>query len=413
VNKFLRTASTQRLLATIAGFIVTIAAGTAIAIAAQGNGPVPNAKSLPTAIHDALAAPPVTGISADIRFTNRLIDAAQIQGSDPLLSGGTGHVWASNDGRFRLELYGSNGDPAVVVTQNSWWVSDPTLKTVYTGTMPAGSAGSDKSKSGHTQALPSMTQIQAELGRLAAHLNVSGAVPTDVGGQPTYTVTVSPKQGHGLVGQAQLAWDALQGVPLRFAIYAHGDRTPVLELAATGVTYGPVNQSVFNIPRPSGFNVVKVATPGGQGASDQTQGKGKGKKGKQHGQVTGVRAVARQLKFKLAAPSQLGSRTRQSTTLLDWGGHPAALLVYGQGLDGIAVIEQAATANGARQISLSSGSGDHAKGVTLPTFKVHSVTGQELDTALGTLVRFSAGGVTYTVIGSVTPRVARAAARAL
>src|ERR1700736_1169622 len=56
VNKFWRTASTQRLLATIAGFVGAIAAGTAIAIAAQGGGPVPAAKSLPRAIHDALAA---------------------------------------------------------------------------------------------------------------------------------------------------------------------------------------------------------------------------------------------------------------------------------------------------------------------------------------------------------------------
>jgi len=39
--------------------------------------------------------------------------------------------------------------------------------------------------------------------------------------------------------------------------------------------------------------------------------------------------------------------------------------------------------------------------------------GQELATALGTMVRFTRGGVQYTVIGSVPPNAAEAAARAL
>jgi hypothetical protein len=415
VNKFLRTASTRRLLATIAGVIVAIAAGTAIAIAAQGNSPVPKPKALPAAIRSALAAPQVPGVSADISFTNRLIDTSEIQGTDPLLSGGQGHVWASADGQFRLELYGDNGDPAVVVTQNSWWVADPMTSTVYEGTLPAGNGKPDKKTAGHTGALPTVSQIQSEIGRLAQHLNITGAVPTDVGGQPTYTVTLSPKQAGGLLGKVQVAWDALKGVPLRFAVYARGDSTPVLELAATNVSYGKVDPSIFSsIQPPSGYNIVHVATPTGNAASDQTGGKGKkGKQGKQ-APFTGVKAVASHLGFPLAAPSSLARMSRQSARLLDMGGHPAALLSYGQGLGGVAVIEQSATATSARAINLSSGSGDHAHGVTLPTFSVHGGTnGQELDTALGTLIRFTRNGVTYTVIGLVTPHTARAAARGL
>jgi outer membrane lipoprotein-sorting protein len=137
VNKFLRTASTRRLLGAITGLIVAVAAGTAIAIAAQGSGPVPGPKRLANAVHDALTARKVQGISANISFTNRLINASEIQGTDPLLSGGTGHVWLSSNGLFRLELYGNNGDPAVVVNKTSWWVSDPTSNTVYEGTLPA------------------------------------------------------------------------------------------------------------------------------------------------------------------------------------------------------------------------------------------------------------------------------------
>jgi hypothetical protein len=44
---------------------------------------------------------------------------------------------------------------------------------------------------------------------------------------------------------------------------------------------------------------------------------------------------------------------------------------------------------------------------------IAGATGQELATALGTMVRFTRGGVAYTVIGSVPPAAAEAAARGL
>src|ERR1019366_1688627 len=83
VMRFLRTASTRRLLAVLAGLVVAIAAETAIAVAASGPGPVPRHKPLAAAVHAALAAPAVQGISANITFSNHLIDASSLQGSDP------------------------------------------------------------------------------------------------------------------------------------------------------------------------------------------------------------------------------------------------------------------------------------------------------------------------------------------
>jgi hypothetical protein len=244
------------------------------------------------------------------------------------------------------------------------------------------------------------------------HAGISTAVPTDVGGRPTYTVSVSPKTSGSLLGSVQLAWDALNGVPLRFAVYARCDSTPVLELAATGITYGPVASDVFSISPPAGAKVVKVATPstGPGAASDAARRQAKHHR---HAEVTGLSAVAGHLSFKPAAPSTLAGMSRQSVKLLDWGGKSAALITYGQGVGGIAVIEQQATAGTARQLGLSQGSGEHAHGLTLPTVSINGTTAQELDTALGTLVRFTRGGVTYTVLGSVAPSVADAAARAL
>ncbi len=411
VNRFLRTASTRRLLGTISGVALAIAGGTAIAIAAQGSGPVPQPKLLAKAIHDAVAAPQVKGINASVSFTNKLINASELLGTDPLLSGGRGQVWISNTGQLRLELYGDNGDPELIVNKTSWWISDPTLQTVYEGTLPASSAKTKSDKSGKSDPLPTVAQIQTDLNQLMQHMNVSGATPTDTGGQPTYTVTVSPKHAGGLLGQAQLAWDAIKGVPLRFAVYAHGDNTnPVVEVAATGVSYGRIDPNTFKVPLPSGYKVVKIATPAGTAAEHSGA---KIKHGKKHADVTGVKAVASQVSFKLVAPGKLVGLKRQSASLLDTGGRHGALVTYGQGLGGIVVIEQAAGATGAQKLNLTNGNGDHAKGVSLPTVSIDGATGQELDTALGTVVRFTRGGVSFTVLGSVPPTAADAAARAL
>jgi hypothetical protein len=51
--------------------------------------------------------------------------------------------------------------------------------------------------------------------------------------------------------------------------------------------------------------------------------------------------------------------------------------------------------------------------LSLPKVKIGDVTGEELDTALGTMLRFTRNGVAYTVIGSVPATAAEAAARAL
>jgi outer membrane lipoprotein-sorting protein len=409
VNKFLRTAPLPRLLATLAGIVVAIAGGTAIALAATSGGPVPKHEPLANAIRQAVGAKPVEGITASINFTNNLIDSSEIQGSDPLLTGGSGELWASNDGRLRVELYGDNGDPEIVVNHGSWWVYDPTLDTVYEGTLPAGAPAAHESS--NTDALPSIAQIQADLNKLAAHLNISRAIPTDTGGQPTYTVTVSPKHDAGLLGKLQLAFDAAKGVPLDFAVYARGNSTPVLEVAATGVSYGPIDPGTFDIPIPSAQHTVKLATPASSPSAAASKSARKGSR--QHADIIGVRAVASQVPFKLVAPKTLDGLPRQSVSLLDTGTQHGALAIYGQNLGGIAVIEEPATPGSSQSINLSTGSGDGARGVSLPTVTINGATGQELDTALGTIVRFTRGNVTYTVMGSVPPYAADAAARAL
>jgi outer membrane lipoprotein-sorting protein len=403
MNKFLRTAPTSRLLVAVVGVMATVAAGTAIAIAAIGSGPVPPRESLARAIHQGLAAPTPNGVYARISFTNNLIDTGEIQGSDPLLTGGTGRLWWTGH-HLRLEIQGDNGDAQLVVNGRSFWVYDPALGTVYRGTVPsaAGHQRADAPSSADDHGLPSVSQIQSALTRLAAHVLLSEAIPTDVGGQPAYSVRISPRHDNGLLGALQVAWDAQHRAPLQISLYAKGNPTPVLKLSASDISFGPQSPSVFAITPPASAKVVNLTS-----APAASNGRPTGTTGM--ASVTGVSAVARRVPFTLHAPGQLAGRRRTSVRLLSFGGRPAALLTYGHGLGAIVVLEGS---GGSSKLIQAPSSGDQP-GLTLPTVSINGVTGQQLQTAIGTIVRFTRAGVAYTILGSVTGSVADAAARGL
>jgi outer membrane lipoprotein-sorting protein len=417
--RFLRTAPTRRLLVTIGLAVAAAIAGTAIAVAASGSGPVPKRAPLADAVHRALGAPPVKGISASITFTNNLIDSSDFAGGqavDPILQGASGRLWMSDDGRVRLELQSDNGDAQIVVNHNRFWISDPMSHTVYEGTLPR------ERSSGHQRAhgVPSLARIQSVLKQLMGRVDVSGAQPTDVAGRAAYRVVVSPKHDGGLLGSFQLAFDADRGIPLQLAIYARGNSTPVLSLRATHISYGSVPASDFDITPPAGSQVVQLGSTAGAPGSGPARSIGPIHAGHGHATHAGstrgrathssaqsVQAVAAAVPFKLDAPGTLVGLPRHAVRLLRMGSEPAAMVAYGENLGGIVVIEHKA-ANGAQsQMHASFG------GLSLPTVSIHGAKGQELSTPLGTVLTFTRGGVSYTVLGSVPATAAELAARAL
>ncbi len=414
MNRFVRTASPLRLLGALLGICAVIALGSTLAVAASSGGPVPAAKDLAPAIHDALAAPPVNGVFADITFKNNLIDSSELQGTDPLLSGGSGRLWLSDDHRFRLELQTDGGHPdaQIVVDRTSWWAYDPGSNTVYRGTLPAGTAHRAAAKPHDARdAIPTVAKIQQQLNHVVAHLGVSAPIPSNVAGQPAYTVRVTPKDSGGLLGAAEAAWDAARGVPLRVAVYSRSDlSTPVLELAASDIQYGPQDPSLFSVTPPADAKVVRVATASSGSAGDHKRPARRGHE--QRHEVTGPAAVAKRLSFPLDAPASLAGLSRSSVKLLDFSGHPAALVSYGKGLGSVVVLEQAAGKHPTAPAS-PNGGGEGRTGLSLPTVTINGTSAQELDTALGTIVRFARSGVSYLVAGSVPKSVAVAAASGL
>src|SRR5207248_8379311 len=167
-------------------------------------------------------------------------------GGNPLLKGATGRLWATK-GHLRLELQSSNGDAQILVNDHSWWVYDAPSNTVYRGTLPRENGRSAKaSQRRHEHGLPTVAEITKKINEAAKNASLSGAIPSTVAGQSAYTLRVGPKHDGGLLGAGEVAWDAVNGVPLRAAIYAAGSSTPVIELTATDITFGNVPASDFN-----------------------------------------------------------------------------------------------------------------------------------------------------------------------
>ena len=398
--KRLRTISTRRLLIVV-GVIALLGVSAGIAQGALSNSnPTPAAKPLNQAVVDAVNAPKVDGLTASVTFTNNLIAAGSLpEGStSPLLAGAKGRLWVTNDGRFRVELQSDAGDAQIVSDGKQVTVYDANSNTAYRFDAPQG-GGKDGGQADANHQPVTLDQVDKAINQISQHWSLSGANPTSTAGAPTYTVRISPKDDGGLLGAAELAWDANNGIPLRAAVYADNQSSPVLELKADDVSFNPVSDSDVNVSPPAGARVVDMSSrqPQGQDQSGQPQ------------KIEGVDAVQSKLDFKLVAPDALAGLPRQNVRLVQHENDAGAVAVYGKGLGAIVVLQNKAGAKQNQPLGGGGGGGDHS--LRLPQVNINGATGTELATALGTVVTFERNGISYTVAGSVPPQAAEQAAR--
>jgi outer membrane lipoprotein-sorting protein len=318
-------------------------------------------------------------VTARIEFTNDLLPAGSLpEGAvSPLAAGAEGRLWMSGD-RFRLELQADAGDAQISSDGERLSVYDASSNTVYVLDLPQ-----DEQE---TPEQPSLDDIGKGLDRLAEVWTLSGAQPTNTAGRPSYTLRIAPKDDGGLLGAAELAWDAANGVPLRAGVYAQGQSAPVLELEVTDVDFGSIADADLAARTPAGAEVVEVDPPVQDAHGEPMR-------------VRGVEAVQERLGFELAAPAELAGLPRKSVALVQTGDRLGAVSVYGEGMGAIVVLQRP---------------GDPGKAdLELPQVNIDGATGIELATALGTIVTFERDGISYTVAGSVPPVAAENAAREL
>ncbi len=377
----------------LCGVVVAVGIGATALAMALGAGPTPPPRPLADAVQEALSAPKVSGVSARIQLTDHLLEGANLAdsggeagklASNPLIEGASGRLWIGSEGRARLELQSEEGDTQILYDGHSLSLYDAATNTLYRYTPPAGSgdagSGGSSEPSGSGTAshpypgsacpptcsnapgheVPTVAEIEEGIARAGKHADISGATPSDVAGQAAYTVRVSPRENGGLIGGAELSWDAANGVPLRAAIYSSTGAAPVIELATTSISYGPVESSTLDFTPPANAKIEEVTLPTKHGPD------------------------------AAGSPSD-GTKPHVSTS--------------GKGLGAIALVES----------PVKAGAGDTTSSELedLPKVDIDGASATELPTQLGTLLTFERAGTRYLLAGSVTPASIEAFARGL
>jgi len=390
--RLLRTLPTTRLVALSVTVVALFAAVAALAVAASGSGgSTPPPKPLADAVHDALAGPTVDGVTARVTFTNGMFPSGALLGNagPVLMSGGSGRLWMTADGRGRIELQSDAGDAQIVWTPTDVTVYDASSNTAYHAALPASQPAAPGADTP-----PSLARVTDVLTQLGLHAVVSAAMPTNVGGAPAYSASLSPKHDGGLLGSVEVAWDAAHAVPLRVAVYAQGATAPVLALTTKDIAYGAVDNAAVDVKPPTNAKVVEIGslTPNA-GSTD----------GKHATAVTGLDAVQAAAGFPVTAPDALVGLPRKDVRLVGDGTSQTVVVTYGQGLGAIVVAERKATDAAGKGGMLGS----------LPTVSLDGTPAHELSTQLGTIVQWQKNGVATTLAGSVPTAAAEAAAREL
>src|SRR5918995_7152511 len=153
-----RTTSTQRVVAIVAALVALALTGALAQAAITGSDPKPDPKPLDRAVHDAVTAPPVEGVTARVTFTNGLLPSGSLPngGGSPLAAGAEGRLWLAGAGRARLELQSDAGDAQIVGDGERLTVYDSSAETAYTMALPA-----DKEEPAHED--PTLADVRRGL----------------------------------------------------------------------------------------------------------------------------------------------------------------------------------------------------------------------------------------------------------
>ncbi len=360
---------------------------TAYAVTRPGAAKPPK-QSLASAVHTALSARPVAGVSAQFTIAENLLGAKSSTISASPLAGATGSVWVGG-GHVRLQIRSPLGTTELTYAGHQLMLYDRSHHVAYV--LPIARGKATHSDTHGAPAVPTIAAINRAIAALGREAVVSGAIPSNVAGRPAYEVRMSPRRNGGLFGDFALAWDAAHGAPLRFAIYPRGSSTAAIAITVTHIRYGTVPSARLTVVPAPGTRVVHVHLPSRSRLHSATA---------HAAPATGVNAVSHALGFRLAAPATLAGLGRGEVRSVNLGKAPAALVTYGRGLGTVFVLEQAA------------GKGHGLLGA-LPSASIAGTSGHELQTTLGSLVQFTRGGVTYTVVGSQPAGTIMTAAQAL
>lgn len=310
----------------------------------------------------------------------------------------TVRVWYGGPERLRAELQGENGDRVFVQNAERAWAYDGTTNTLKTRERPSEPKASELP---HTKNPLSPVEIDEMLAELAPTSELAQGSPVSYAGREAYVLTLSPKdKGSTLVDRGRALIDSETYLPLQLSLYAEGSPDPVFFWRVSDIDVGPVPAERFDFQVPPGAEVV----PSDEGREERPEPEARS--ADKPRDVETVAEAQRLVDFEigeLASPP--GGRELTGVYLK---GADGVVLTYGSGW-GTVVLAEGAQDDGA-SASRPGATGDP----TLPTVDLGGgVEATQLSTAVGAGLRWSTGGVSYVLAGSIPASELERAAREL
>ena len=327
----------------------------------------------------------------------QLLEAAGQEGGGFAASGPqTARVWYGAPDKLRAELQGEGGDRIFVHNGERAWAYDGATNTLKTGERPPEPTTPEETP-------PGPAEIDRMLAELAPTSELSQGAPVSHAGREAYVLTLSPKDASStLVERGRALIDSETYLPLQLALYAQGSPDPVFSWRVSNFDVGPVPAERFDFQTPPGAKVV----PFDESKEDRREPEMRA--GAEPREVKTVAEAQRLVDFEIGELSNPpGGRELKSVYLK---GSDGVVLTYGSGW-GTMVLAQAPQEEGATSPRPGSAESDD---LMLPKVNLgDGIEATELSTPVGTGLRWSAGGVSYVLAGSVPARELELAAREL
>ncbi|SDY38890.1 Outer membrane lipoprotein-sorting protein [Micromonospora pattaloongensis] len=164
-------------------------------------------------------------------------------------------VWYAGPDQARVALMDTRGETDVIRNGKDLWIWSSQSKQAAHHTL-TGATERAKSLAG---ALPTTPQEAADqaLAAIGPSTEVTVGRSAKIAGRDAYELVLAPRDKNSLVGQARIAIDATEHVPLRFEVYPKGSDDTAFEVAFTQVDFGRPEAEQFRFNPPPGTKVTE------------------------------------------------------------------------------------------------------------------------------------------------------------
>jgi len=395
----------------ILGLLLVAALG-AVAVQARAQSTPPEELTEEELLSRITAAPEnAPDFSATATVEQTLVPEGLLGASQGDSAGNSGprsaRIWHGGPDKLRAELQGKNGDQIFVKNGSEVRSYDGATNTLRTGEKPK--------PEGQPEEAASPEKINEVLADISPTSDLKTGPPEEFAGRWAYPLTLEPKdKSQTLVEKAEALVDAETFVPLSFELYAQNTPEPVVRYEASDFKVGDVPDERFQLETPPGAKVV----------SNEESGSGEGQ-GEKHGEEQGaqtVSSVAEAQKSVAFPVKQLAEAPGgRELTEIRVAGSDGVIQTYGSGWGAITLaqkIDQGSaegtdTLQGENSDSEADNNG-RGEQSQVPTVDLGGgVEAKEISTPIGTVLSWSADGVSYSLVGSVPAADLEEAARGL